>query len=455
MDTPQHRSYQALPITHLDDEARGIGHLGDRTILVPGAAPGDVIDATVVASSQHHPIDHATIQAVISRGDAFVQAPCAHAAPTRGQCGGCPAMHLSPDAQRTLKLGILNRALAHRALTARLPSPTWHPAPAPLAYRNRGHYVPTRGEDGRATLGAFAPRSHEVVETLGCLIVRPAIDAAAIAIAALLNQQETPIHPAPDALRHVTLRAAPDGSWVADLVLTADQPAWLDGLTAAIMASPGACGVSTSTHADSGNAIRTQPSVLRAGTHTITEALATDPQLTVALSADAFFQLNAEVAAQMYTRAAKLDEGGAAPGVVWDLYCGVGGLGLVAAKTHGARLFGAESHAASVEQARQHADAHGVEASFEVRDLSKPAATAWPAPDLILVNPPRRGLDTPVLDLICARKGRLVYMSCNPTSFARDALRLLGAGWVPDAIEAHDMLPQTAHVELLSTWTRR
>jgi 23S rRNA (uracil-5-)-methyltransferase RumA len=452
---PEPQVYEALRVEGIDEQARGVATIGARVALIPGAAPGDVVDATIIATSQHTPALHARLDRVIERGSSHAAPPCPHAAPTRGQCGGCPAMHLTPDAQRDLKLGGLQRALEAHGVAARIPAPSWHDAPAQLGYRNRAHYVPARDDAGAAYLGGFAPRSHAVVDTRGCLIVRPAIDAAAGAISPLLDAHDVPLHPQPDALRHVTLRAAPDGRWVAELVLNAASPAWLAPLTAAIMALPGAVGVSCSLHDQPGNAIRVAAATLLAGVDALDEPLATSPPLTVSLTADGFFQLNAEVAAQMYSLA---HEGrGDAPraAVIWDLYCGVGGLGLVAAMAHGAALFGAESHARSVEQARLHAARHDVSATFEVIDLAKNSAyTSWPAPDLILVNPPRRGLDQLVLAALREQRGQLTYMSCNPVSFARDAAALLDAGWIMQALHAFDMLPQTTHVELLSRWTR-
>lgn len=441
-----------LTITHLDHDARGCSSHEGRAVLIPGAAPGDVVDVVITARSQHQPTDHAVIEAVITRGQAFVTPPCPHAAPLGGRCGGCPAMHLNPDAQRDLKLAIVRDALAAARIADALPAPVWRPAPQALGYRNRSHFVAARDADARPMLGAYAPRSHDVIAQQGCQIVRPAIDAAQQAIRALLDAHHVPIYPAPGGLRHVTLRADQDGRWLVDLVVTAHKPAWLDALTAAIMALPGAAGVAYSVHNQASNAIRVAASTHLAGSQTLPERLATEPALTVELAADGFFQLHAEVAAAMYTRAAELAD---QPGVIWDLYCGVGGLGLTVAMRHGARLLGAESHPDSVQRAAQHAAQHGVDAAFAVCDLAQTTPDGWPAPDLILVNPPRRGLDAPVLALACATTARqLVYMSCGPQSFARDAAALIKAGWRCDALEAHDMLPQTTHVELLSLWSR-
>jgi 23S rRNA (uracil1939-C5)-methyltransferase len=441
-----------LTITHLDHDARGAAPHEGYTVLIPGAAPGDVVEALITARSQHQPTAYATLTAVIKRGQAFVDPPCPHAAPLNGRCGGCPAMHLTPDAQRDLKLALVLDALAAARIADALPAPAWHPAPQALGYRNRSHFVAARDADARPVLGAYAPRSHDVVPQQGCVIVRPAIDAAQQAICALLATHHIPIYPEPSGLRHVTLRADNAGRWLVDLVVTSHKPAWLDALVAEIMALSGAAGVAYSVHDQDSNAIRVAASTHLAGAAALPERLATQPALTVELAADGFFQLHTEVAGTMYSRAAALAD---QPGVIWDLYCGVGGLGLTVAMRHGARLCGAESHPDSIARAAQHAAQHNIDATFAVCDLAQTTPDGWPAPDLILVNPPRRGLDARVLDLARTTTARqLVYMSCGPQSFARDAAALIKAGWRCNTLEAHDMLPQTTHVELLSLWSR-
>ena len=121
----------------------------------------------------------------------------------------------------------------------------------------------------------------------------------------------------------------------------------------------------------------------------------------------------------------------------------------------GARLTGIEVHGAAGVLARRAADELGVEAAFLTVDLATDpvAPDVLADADVVLVNPPRRGLDEPVRDALAARGaggGRLIYMSCSPASFSRDAQALIAGGWSLEAIEAWDMLPNTAHVELLA-----
>jgi tRNA/tmRNA/rRNA uracil-C5-methylase (TrmA/RlmC/RlmD family) len=171
------------------------------------------------------------------------------------------------------------------------------------------------------------------------------------------------------------------------------------------------------------------------------------------MAASSFSQLNSEMTAEIYGAVAnhivKAE-------VVWDLYCGLGGLGLtVAHRGKTADLYGADLAGASIDLARNAAEREGANAHFEGIDLSEPFSLNWPDPEVIIVNPPRRGLDREVLELLQESPAtQLVYMSCNPRSFARDTRTLVDAGFELSQIDAYDMLPQTTHVELLGFFTK-
>ena len=175
--------------------------------------------------------------------------------------------------------------------------------------------------------------------------------------------------------------------------------------------------------------------------------------ITLQMAAASFSQLNSETAAAMYQAAAERVAGSR---VIWDLYCGLGGLGLTAALGQkGVRLYGADLIGSSLVLAREAVEREGVRGVFEEVDFRQRVSLNWPEPDAILVNPPRRGLDRGVMELLKRRKSeRIVYMSCNPESFARDAGELVAANYALHSVDAYDMLPQTTHVELLGLFTR-
>lgn len=459
-----------LTVRGVDGDALGRARAAGRTVLIAGGATGDRVQVCIDHVSPQRPLAWASILEVERRGPDFRHPPCRHAAPLRGRCGGCPAMHLTEAARLAALSHHLETALAPLGVAGPLEV---QPSPQREAYRNRANYVVHRSADrrdrsGRVALGSWAPRSHEVAPMEGCRVVRPPIDRVARDLAAILDRSAVPIYPSDPpqggALRYVTIRAGQAGEALVDLVVSADGARWLEALLDETAALRGVVGVAVSVNATAGNALRVAPSVTRRGWETVVETVG-EGNLAIALQVGAasFTQLNSAVAGRMYRRAAEWTLDGELPARIWDLYCGVGGLGLTVQRAVGARgsaaaLFGAEGVATAVDLASATARANALAATFEEVDLERRMPEGWPAPDLVLLNPPRRGLHGPVIEWLSGSPGRgvgrLIYVSCNPLSFVRDARRLLANGFHLTAIESHDMLPGTAHVELLARFER-
>jgi 23S rRNA (uracil1939-C5)-methyltransferase len=471
----------SLQVTALDAGGLGVAAtLSGAPVLIAGAAPGDDVAARVVHVSGHAPFTAwAEVTGVNARADAFTQPTCHHAAPLRGRCGGCPLMHLTPSAQADWKRERVQGSLpaapslpgadaSDAPITA-----TFEAAPSPWGYRNRAHYVAGRTAHGRAILGAYAPRSHVVVPQSGCRVVHPLIDATANGLIDTLRALSIPIHPEPGAVRYVTLRVAPstspDTSTDTDTDTDAPDPQcivewicadvtapWLPALIDATCALPGVAGAGASLNATDGNTLHAAPPTLWRGLRALTEFIGALP---LDLTTDAFAQLNSAVATRMYARAAALIPDGAAPDCIWDLYCGTGALGVTAALRHRTQtLCGAEMNPSALTTARALAAAQGIhDARYKTLDLGhQPTPPDWPTPQAILINPPRQGIDPALLPHIIASPARhLIYMSCSPPTLQRDLAALIASGsWRVTSAEAHDMLPQTAHVEALISLSR-
>ncbi len=442
-----------VTISSLSDEALGVALVEgsalrqeegavDISLRIAGAAPGDRVRARVEHVSPHQPVAWGSVVEVLSRGEAFVEPACPHAAPVRGACGGCPAMHLRYPRQVVMKAATTSAALGDLAPENLQVSA----AASHQGYRARGHFVVHRTDDGEVVLGSYVPRSHEVVSMDGCRIVRSPVTVVAAQIEALATTLTVPVHPASPGVRYVTVRASQEGDVLVDLTLNHDEAPFLERLAEGVMALEEVVGVSVSINASGGIALLVGPSRVLLGQETVVEWLG---EVGVVVSAAGFTQLHAGTAGDMYRQAA------AWLGPVeniWDLYCGVGGFGLSVAKTGSGKVYGAENSPGACDMAGASATLAGLNATYEVADLRKPfdVAKRWPRPNAVLVNPPRRGLDEPVRTLLCDLGVPVVYMSCNPTSFAKDARVLLESGLKLVAVEAFDMLPQTRHVELLA-----
>lgn len=441
-----------LEIRAVDPLGRGLAQVGDATLMVPGAVPGARVRARVAHVGRRARV-HLELESVLAEGQGGRAAPCHHAAPTRGRCGGCPLMHLEGEVQRATKRDALARALAPLGVSG----VDLQSAGEALGWRNRTQLRVFRSSSGTVRLGSRAQRSGEMAWMRGCRIVLPSIRRVADALEDLLRERERsapePADPreSPGGLRFVGLRGNPQGEVLVELV-AARAPERLAPLGRAVAAIPGVVSVWLGERASDDNVVHSERTSPMAGMGPL--EMPFDGRM-YPLSPQTFFQLNNAVAEEMVARAAALVAEGD-HGVVWDLYCGVGVLGhAVLQRSSVERLVGVDAIGPSVRTAAVVGGALAARggARWVEGDLGEglPAAlTEGPRPNVVLVNPPRRGLDAAVLEgLGAVRPERIVYMSCDPGTFARDVGRLRAAGYGLSGVEAWDMMPQTPHVELL------
>ena len=355
------------------------------------------------------------------------------------RCGGCPLLPM-PEAEGVeLKVRWLHGALASIGAT-----PVLERRGPSLGYRNRNIYHVVADIDGMPMLGSRVPQGAELADMVPCVAVLPAIDAAAHRFVRELYEA-----PQSDWPRYLILRGNRAGEVVGELIFgraLVEAPAWTEELEERL----GWAGWGWSVNEDPGDAVRRGEPTWVAGAATVMERYG---QLDLPVGTSGFAQLNAAAAGAMYEIAGGWLRGAE---TVWDLYCGMGAIGLHGLLLGGVKqLFGAESSETSIASAKVIAAGLALPATFEVMSAAQAFAAGWPRPDAVVVNPPRKGLEPAVLAaLLAAAPERVVYMSCSPDSFARDASRLMSGGYKLEEVSAHDLLPQTRHAELLARFSR-
>lgn len=354
------------------------------------------------------------------------------------RCGGCPLLPMPEADGIALKVRWLHTALASIGAT-----PVLERRGPSLRYRNRNIYHVVADIDGLAMLASRVPAGAELADMVPCVAVLPSIDAAASQFIRALSEAPQTEWP-----RYLVLRGNRAGEVVGELIFGRAMtvpPAW----TAQLAERLGWAGWGWSVNEDAGDAVRRSEPVWAGGAPFVLERYG---RLDLPVGTAGFAQLNAEAAGAMYELAGSWLAGAE---TVWDLYCGMGAIGLHGVVVGGvSKLFGAESGASSIDAARSVAATLPVQAKFEVMTAAEAFAAGWARPDAVVVNPPRKGLEPAVLaGLLSLRPAKLLYMSCNPDSFARDASRLMADGYRLDEVSAHDLLPQTRHTELLARFS--
>jgi 23S rRNA (uracil1939-C5)-methyltransferase len=451
--SPKHGEIVEVRFADLDDEGAGIGDLDGLRLHVAGALPGETATARLVHRSPHRPEAWAELVALSTRSPDRVDPVC----PAYGPCGGCVLQHFQYEAQRTWKRSRVAAALADASL-GDVPVAACVAAPRPLGYRNRSKLVCAGGPGDGLLLGAFKPRTHEVVDLAGCRVAEAPLDDVRGALRSIVSAAGIVPYDerlATGTLRHVVLRVNSQGE-VLCVFVTAhapDGPPWAAGVALAdrLMAARGdVVGCVENRNPGRTNAIFGATTLPLAGRQHLDETVG---GVTLRLSPTAFFQVNRDVATLLYADVL------AATGLtgterVVDCYSGVGGLALTLAP-RAAEVIGIEEHPGAVADARASAlHNHATRARFLEGDAAARLAEIDVA-DVVVLNPPRRGCDPAVLAQVVRLGPRLVvYVSCAPDTLARDLALLAKEGYRTRAVRPYDMLPQTPHVEALAVITR-
>jgi len=424
-----------LTVDRLDADGRGVGDCGHVRVHVADLLPGERGRAVVEHMSPHRPQAWGRLDERLGEPAPERVAPACAAF---GHCGGCAWQHLAYPAQLLEKRRIVRDALGDRSVDDVVPSAS------ETRYRNLGKYV-----IGRGVLGSYAPRSHRLVSTLGCAVVEPVIDQVAGALASRIDDSGLEVYDETARtghLRYALIRS--DGHRVLVGIVTtlaAPTEAVANLAEALCAAAPEVSGVVQVINDATTGALLGPKQRTLVGRPTIREAIG---DLEVEVGIGAFFQINRIQAARMY--AAVADWTGARAGTrAVDVYCGVGGIALTLA-ARGADVVGIERNADSVATARAAAERNGLTARFEVASAEQ-IAHVVDATDLIVVNPPRKGLDDQTrAALLALAPAQLAYVSCNPVTLARDLDRLSAAGYRVVRITPFDLMPSTAQVETVA-----
>jgi len=327
------------------------------------------------------------------------------------------------------------------------------------AYRNRLVLPVRAAKDGALRAGFFRAGSHRLVDVDACAVQQPALWEAARAVIAAARTAKLSGYDeltGQGLVRHLVLRiAAGTGEIGVMLVTTADR--WDGGpeFAAALMrAVPAIAGVARNLNPGVTNVILGPETITLAGRDHLTESLG---GLTLRASLAGFFQANDAMTARMLERIRAWTAG--ETGGVLDLYCGVGLLGLAAGEGTRAWLAGIEEHPQAVADAIGNAGGAGPRVRYRVGTVegALPALAAEGLDGLgtIIVDPPRKGLLPEALAAVVRLEARrIIYVSCDPMTFARDARELVKHGWTLDTVVPLDMFPQTYHIELMARFTR-
>lgn len=426
---------------------------GGLVVFVFGGVPGDEVTAYVTKRRRGYV--EARVETVEAPSPDRVAPKCAHfGGPAGNMCGGCKWQNYEYKKQILWKE---QQVRDHLERIAGIPEPPLEPIAGmehPWEYRNKMEYTFSGGAEGGLTLGLHKAGSFDrIIDVERCLLQTARCNELRNAAREFCRERGLAPHAIrrhEGLMRNFVIRSA--GTDLMGCVVThgVGFAPYADALAAALSgAFPELKSLMWFSHeAMSGIAIAGNARVLAGDDHLTDSVLG----LKMKVSPASFMQTNPTQCTRLYEKLleyADLD----GDETVFDLYTGTAPIAMLLAR-RARRVVGIESNAAAVADARENLDANGISnvelVGGEV-EKTLAALCASGAPDMVAVDPPRIGLHKNALAaLVAARPRRVIYVSCNPSTLARDAAALVAAGYSLTRAQTFDMFPHTAHIECVS-----
>jgi 23S rRNA (uracil1939-C5)-methyltransferase len=442
---------QTFPLTikRLGINGEGVGYFKKQVVFVPGALPGE--EVVVEATKINPKFAEAKIKKIRIQSPHRVQPLC----PVYDQCGGCQLQHLKYDQQLKEKRDIVIQSFErHTKLPIdRLDIRETIGMEDPWGYRNKSSFQVGQ-KDGKVLAGLYGINSHQLINIDQCAVQHAHTNEATVKVKHILEELKIPIYNEKSRkgiVRTIVTRVGVQTGELQVVLVTSqvELPKKEQILQEIQNRLPNVKSVVQNINGQKTSLIFGEETLSLAGEDFIQETLG---DLQFELSARTFFQLNPVQTIKLYNEVKKAAALTGKEKVV-DAYCGVGTIGLWLAG-EAAEVRGMDVIPESIEDAKKNAKRHGMTNTKYVPGKAEEVLPKWVKkgwkPDVIVVDPPRTGLDGQLIQTILqAAPEKLIYISCNPSTLAKD-IQTLSAKYEVKFIQPVDMFPHTAHVECIS-----
>lgn len=429
-----------LTITGISHQGFGIGRSDNIAVFVPGAMLGEQVEAQIIEYKKK--MATAKLIRLLVPSEQRIEPRC----PQSRFCGGCELQHCTYEYQLQAKGRIVQDALARLGRVDAEVEPVLG-MEEPWRYRNKGIFHADYS-DGTVRLGFYQQGSHQFVPAADCRLFSGAVNQLVHVVEKLIQNSGRAYY-----IQKVMIReSAHNGDLM--VVFVTEESAWrLNGLAETLLQHPGVVSVYHNINSNPklmlGRTFR-----LLAGQKTIEDTIGA---LRFQISPQSFFQINNRQAQVLYEKALEFAQLTGTEQVA-DVYCGIGTISLYLAR-HAAQVIGIESVSQAVQDAKENAKANDVQNCTFVAAKAEEWLPKWAQKgnrlDVAVIDPPRKGCETPVLDaLITSGAARIVYVSCNPATLARDVKYLCQFGYQVQQVQPVDLFCQSWHVETVCLLSR-
>ena len=442
--------YEAV-ITDYTAEGQGVAKIEGCAVFVPNAIAGEKCQIRIEKTGKTWA--SGKIVQILEKSPHRINRAC----PVAKLCGGCDFHHMDYEEECRLKAERVRTCL-NRLGGQNLEHIEIHGAPETTCYRNKAQY-PVSVQKNRAYAGFFKAGTHQVVENKRCLILPEESDRVKDAVIDYMNQYRITVYDETTGkglVRHIYVRqGAVSKQILVCIVINGCKLAHVPELLERLKKIPGFTTLVLSVNTKAGNAVLGDEFLTLYGPGYIEDTLC---GLKFRLSPRSFYQVNHHQAQELYN-AAITAAGITREDTVLDLYCGVGTITLAMSRAAG-KVIGVEVIPQAVEDAKENAKRNGVtnaeficaDAGAAALELERQGVRA----DVVVVDPPRKGLNAEAIEAIDRfSPRRLVYVSCDPATLARDVALLEQRGFKLQNAQAFDLFPRCAHVETVILLSRK
>ena len=449
-----------IRIEDLTQDGLGIGRVEGMAVFVKDTVIGDLIRAKLIKLKKNYA--YGRLLEILEASPDRVTPPCEAARP----CGGCQLQMMSYEAQLRWKERKVRECLTRIggfALSAG--GIDFRPVKGmdtPWQYRNKAQFPIGTNREGRLAAGFYAGRTHSIIEQEQCLLGAP-VNREILRI--LLSHMEKHqiaaydektgtglirhclIRCSAEALSEQTEKAVP-GQIMICLITNGSRIPGEERLLKQLTAIPGVVSIVQNINTGRTNVILGENTRLLWGNPYIEDRIGS---VTYRISARSFYQVNPVQTKTLYETALEF-AGLTGQESVWDLYCGIGTISLFLAR-HARHVYGVEIVPEAIEDARKNAELNHLENTTFFTGKAEEVLPEWyrknaKTADVIVTDPPRKGCEESVLEtMVAMRPQRIVYVSCDPATLARDLKYLCAKGYDLKTVQPVDMFPQTVHVE--------
>ena len=442
-----------IKIDSVSSDGNGVGHIDGFAVFVPLTAEGDCVRVKIVSVRKR--FAHGVLVEIVEPSSQRCEPVCE----CYEACGGCQLRHIHYENQLKIKKNVIENALHRLGGFSDVAVDEVVGMEKPERYRNKTVF-PVDIVDGELSCGFYAQQSHNIVPVADCLISDGLNSHVNNAVLDYMRENEVSVYDE-DAHNGIVRRVFMRKSFSTGEIMvvisanTRELPHSENLVSKLRSISDKIVSIILNINTKKSNFVITDKNVTLWGSDRIHDTLC---GIDFSISPQSFFQINPVQTEKLYSTAldfAQLDKSMS----VMDIYCGIGTISLCAARQAN-RVIGVEIVERAIEDAKENASRNGIDNAEFYADSAEnivPKLIAHgESPNVIILDPPRKGSDEKTLTAIVkAQPKRIVYVSCNPATLARDARFLADRGYAVTKVKGFDLFPHTAHVECVVLMSRK